>query len=433
MRIFPFNKPDMNAHISKAMLFALLCFITLSLPTAGYAAVEEQTTEFQVIFKVNSTEIDPSLGDNAVQINKAVRFLQEVKADPAVEIVNVAFCGTASPEGPSELNRTLSTKRLKAMENLVRGQVDLPDGVVTYDDAYIPWRWLKSRIEASDDIISKQAVLEIIDSEPAMVNFYKGDSRTIDNRVKRLQQLDGGRPYRQLFDRYFADMRMASAVLVTVRQLPEPEPQAEPIPTVMEPVVIAEESVVVEEEPADDWYRKMYIKTNIPAWALLWQNLAVEFDLAKHWSFALPVYWSPYDYGKQTLKFRTLAFVPEFRYWVKPDNTGFFLNAHFGLAYYNYAKNGDYRYQDHDGKTPAIGGGIGLGYRFYFCRNHHWTMEAAIGAGIYKLDYDIFQNTNPTSHGYLLRREKRTFYGIDQAAFTISYSFGLRKKGGESR
>ena len=80
-----------------------------------------------------------------------------------------------------------------------------------------------------------------------------------------------------------------------------------------------------------------------------------------------------------------------------------------------------------------IGGGLGVGYRFYFCRNHHWSMEVAVGAGVYRLDYDIFDNTDRTKYGYLLGRRKRTFFGLDQAALTFSYSFGLRKKekGGE--
>ena len=58
-------------------------------------------------------------------------------------------------------------------------------------------------------------------------------------------------------------------------------------------------------------------------------------------------------------------------------------------------------------------------------------MEAAIGAGVYKLDYDIFQNAPHTDYGYLLGRRKRTFFGIDQAAFSFCYTFGLTKKGGE--
>ena len=52
-------------------------------------------------------------------------------------------------------------------------------------------------------------------------------------------------------------------------------------------------------------------------------------------------------------------------------------------------------------------------------------MEATVGAGIYKLDYDLFENRY---NGPLTGRRQRTFYGIDQAALTISYRFDLDKR-----
>ena len=82
-------------------------------------------------------------------------------------------------------------------------------------------------------------------------------------------------------------------------------------------------------------------------------NVAAEVDLAKHWSFTLPVYYSTWDYFKSTIKFRTFAVQPEFRNWLSEENDGFFAGAHFGLAYYNFAFDGDYRYQDHNRETPA--------------------------------------------------------------------------------
>ena len=421
----------------KRISHRLSCVLALLLLVGlGFSArAERQTTEFQVIFRLNSSHIEPALYDNATQVNNAIQFLQDLQNDPDVQIVSVAFCGSASPEGPYEINRELATARLKEMERLVRDQVDIDDAIVSYDPGYIPWEMLRQEV-AKSNLSNKEEVLAIIAEKPEIVQF--GSSRTIDSRVPKLMELDNGQTWKELNKLFFDDMRMASAVIVTYREdvQPEPEvvvevvePEPEPIEEPQVFVAVVEEEIVVDEEP--DWYRKMYIKTNVPAWALLWQNVAVEVDLAKHWSFALPVYWSPYNYGKQTLKFRTLTLMPEVRYWPKADNMGFFVNAHFGMAYYNYAKDGEFRYQDHKGKTPALGGGVGVGYRFYFCKNHHWTMEAAVGAGVYHLDYDIFDNTDQTKHGYLLGRRKRTFFGLDQAAFTISYSFGLRKKGGK--
>lgn len=438
------NKHQSYRRLLRAVVTLTLIMLRLTAgaesPFVPRSATEEETAEFHVLFKVNSAKIDPSVYDNAKSINDAIRFLQNVKQDPTLEITEVSFCGTASPEGPYETNRRLANERLKALERFVKGLVTLPDDVVTNDCDYIPWNWLREQVEASD-IADKEVVLNIIDQKPELID-YPG-RRLIDRRVLLLQNLNGGRTWRELYKRFFKEMRMASAVLVTVRrvEIPEVEPLTAPLPETPAAeaeteVTAAEETVevVVEEAPqqsdSDDWYRKMYIKTNAPAWAMLWQNVAVEFDIAEHVSFALPVYWSPYNYGTQTLKFRTLTFMPELRWWARPDNMGFFLNAHFGLAYYNFATKGEHRYQDHDGTTPAVGGGIGLGYRFYFCRNRHWTMEVALGGGVYHLDYDIFLNKHNINSGYLIGRRKRTFYCLDQAALTFSYSFGLRKKGG---
>ena len=173
------------------------------------------------------------------------------------------------------------------------------------------------------------------------------------------------------------------------------------------------------------WQRHLYVKTNVVGWAMAVTNIAAEVDLAKHWSFALPLYWSSWNYFKQTLKFRMLSIQPEVRYWFSEDNNGWFSGAHFGWASYNFATDGDYRYQDHGGNTPAIGGGIAAGYRLPVSRNKRWLMEFSVGAGIYKLNYDKFYNYK---NGLLIETRKKTWFGIDQAVVSVAYMFNLKRK-----
>lgn len=182
---------------------------------------------------------------------------------------------------------------------------------------------------------------------------------------------------------------------------------------------------VIIEQP--EWQRHAYVKTNMPAWLMLWINAAGEIDIAPHWSANLSIYYAGYNYFKSNLKFRNFSVMPEVRYWPLARNNGFFVGAHFGMAYYNVAFCGDKRYQDHDGNTPALGGGINVGYRFRLPRNPRWQMEFSVGAGAYRLDYDIFDNRHD---GLLVGREKRTFFGIDNAAFSICYTFDVNGKGG---
>ncbi len=192
----------------------------------------------------------------------------------------------------------------------------------------------------------------------------------------------------------------------------------------------ADSALVITEVPqAEEWTRQLHLKTNALGLGLAIANVAVEVDLAKHWSFTLPVYYSAWDYFKTTIKFRTFAVQPEVRYWFRPDNEGWFVGAHFGYAFYNLAWDGDYRYQDHDRDTPAMGGGIAAGYRTHLSKNKRWKMEFSLGGGVYPLDYDKFHNTKVTKEGLMVESSiKKTYWGLDQASVSIAYAFDLKKK-----
>lgn len=176
--------------------------------------------------------------------------------------------------------------------------------------------------------------------------------------------------------------------------------------------------------------RKLSLKTNIVGLSMSIANVAIEFDLARHLSFSLPVYYSAWDYFTPKVKFRTFAVQPELRYWPSADNEGLFAGAHFGLAYYNLAFGEDYRYQDHGGNTPAIGGGLSVGYRMPLGQSSRWKMEFSIGVGGYSLQYDKFHNTNDVKDGLLVGQVKKSYWDIDQATVSLSYTFGLKRKEG---
>ena len=173
---------------------------------------------------------------------------------------------------------------------------------------------------------------------------------------------------------------------------------------------------------------QLHVKTNAIGLAAGIANMAVEVDICKHLSFTLPVYYSAWDYFKPTLKFRTFTVQPEFRYWFNQHNEGWFLGAHFGYAFYNFALDGEYRYQDHNRETPSMGGGFSLGYRTHLSKNKRWKMEFSVGGGVYDSHYDKFRNEE---NGLLVSTEKKTWYGVDQASISLVYSFNLKKKGGD--
>lgn len=179
----------------------------------------------------------------------------------------------------------------------------------------------------------------------------------------------------------------------------------------------------------NSWTPSIYLKTNSLGWAMAVINIAAEFDLGKHWSLNVPIYYSGYNYFKSTIKFRTLAIQPGVRYWFKQSNKdGLFLDGHFGMGYYNIAVDKEFRFQDHDGETPAIGGGLSLGYRMPMGKNGRWKVEFAAGAGAYKLHYDKYHNLENTTEGQYYESIKKTYIGLDHASISFSYKFNLKKK-----
>ena len=400
---------------------------------------QERRTEVCIDFRVNSTVIDSSYSDNAVRMGEMVDFLRDISRDSTVNIIEVSFCGAASPEGSYQLNRKLARGRLSALEEFVRKEVEIPDSLVTRNDSYIPWDYLKSQIEDSD-LDRKEEVIAIIEEESQLVDYHRPETH-IDNRILKLKELDGGRIWDQMNKLFFERMRNACAVVVAFKKELPPVEEPAVVPVIPEPVqepAVEPEPVVevVEPEPIPEvteaWMRQLHVKTNAIGLGLAIANVAVEIDLGKHWSFTLPIYYSAWDYFKTTIKFRTLAVQPEVRYWFRPDNEGWFVGAHFGYAFYNLAWDGDYRYQDHDRDTPAMGGGIAAGYRTHLSRNKRWKLEFSLGGGVYPIEYDKFHNTVDTKEGLMVESSvKKTYWGLDQASVSIAYTFDLNKKGGK--
>ena len=169
------------------------------------------------------------------------------------------------------------------------------------------------------------------------------------------------------------------------------------------------------------WESHGYLKTNAVGWGMLISNIAFEIDLSPGWSLAVPIYYSALNYFRSTVKFRTAAVQPEIRYWLRSDT---YVGAHFSIAHYNYALGGDLRRQDHNGSTPAWGGGLSGGFRKRIGHSDRWFLECTAGVGVYKLYYDKFVNQ---TDGAEVGSTKKTFLCVDNVAVTFSYRFNLRR------
>lgn len=155
------------------------------------------------------------------------------------------------------------------------------------------------------------------------------------------------------------------------------------------------------------------IKTNILPWLTVTPNLGVEFAFENRWSTDLNIMFSPWKISEK-YSLKTIAILPEIRYWFKNNNGGSHINIHFTAAWYNLRFN-RFRYQDNE--IPLLGAGIGYGYKLNLSRR--FGMEFTIGAGFATLRYDRFHNVD---NGSLIDTRKTTYWGIDRLGITLVYN-----------
>ncbi len=419
--------------IKKLFFITLLSFCCVCVSAQN---VQEVQDSVKIYFKQGKIDLLPDFKDNQKALKRISDSLTTSYADSIYQLQRVLIIGGASPEGGVNRNKWLSEKRAAVLFDYLSRYRELPDSLRSTVFLGRDWRGLIRLVQDDPKVPYKEETLDLLNG---IADEVDGKIPSKGEPLGRIQQLRGGVPYSYMYKNLFPELRASSLHLWYEKVLGTIPPEIdtsffyEPVDTTEVEQPVDTTTTVVEETETNEWVRRLYIKSNALGWVVGVANFAGEIDIAKHWSFTLPVYWSTWNYFKTTIKFRVFAIQPEVRYWFSEEsNDGFFLGAHFGMAYYNIATNGDYRYQDHNRETPALGGGIGLGYRMPFKRNNRWGMEFTLGAGVYSLNYDKLYNTSRTKDGKLAESGiKKTYWGIDQAAVTFYYSFDLKKKGGK--
>lgn len=418
----------------KPIAYIISSILMVLMPVQTSRAQERESyADFSVTFAVGKTAIDTTYANNSDNLASMLQYLQSVRNDSTCSLRSVLITGVASPEGSYQTNQRLAHKRAAALAEWIKAHADIDVATISFGDMGVGWQMLDTLTVGSKRLSSyAQSVSRILSLDSTQVAY--GRNRTIDRRVLLLRRAHGGRMWWLLMRNAYPQMRMAGVRFKTVEEVGQP-PKQQPTPPQAEPSSTPPDmdnqqadnkpalqpADVPPTEPAP-WRRRLYLKTNAVAWAFLISNIAVEMDVAPHWSVAIPVNYSVWNYFSSTRKYRTLSLYPECRFWPNLNNSGLFVGAHIGMAYYNVAFDGKYRTQDRDGRRPALGGGVSAGLRKAVSRNQRWLLELSIGAGVYSLQHDKFYNY---TNGLKAYTEHKTYWGIDQAALSLCYAFDL--------
>ncbi|GHT02303.1 hypothetical protein AGMMS49525_05580 [Bacteroidia bacterium] len=141
------------------------------------------------------------------------------------------------------------------------------------------------------------------------------------------------------------------------------------------------------------------ISSNLLYDATTSMNFGLELRVSETWTLKLPVTYNPWEL-KDNKKFKFLLVQPEIRKWLCEPFAGhyFGLHAHYGLlnmsklteldgvnfSGINFSYLKDHRYEGY-----LFGAGLSYGYNFYLAPR--WNLEANIGLGYARLEYDRYE------------------------------------------
>lgn len=395
---------------------------------------QESRKEVCIGFPVGNSTLDTAYGNNAARLSEVVSFLESVKKDSTLELVEVSFCGSASPEGGFAINRELAEKRRNSLERYVRERVSLPDGIISRPEGFIAWERLAELVEVSD-MPHKEEAVDVLRNVPEFT--YNNKGVLVDSRKKHLMELQYGRTWHYMHKHFFDQIRNASVILVTVRQKPVIEEKTvvkeEPVvPAPADTTAVVEKAdtiVAVSPETSKPFY--MALKTNMLYDVLAVPNIGVEFYLGKNWSISGNWMYGWWKKNSSHRYWRIYGGDLAVRYWLgKKANEKPLTGHHIGIYGQAFTYDFEWGGKGYMGGEPGgtlwaktnYATGVEYGYSLPVANrlNIDFTLGVGYWGGKYyeyiPLDGHYVWQATKNAIGSVPRRRKSLWYGFSEKA-----------------
>lgn len=322
--------------------------------------------------------------------------LLEMAKRKDVEIVSITVYGAASPEGGIGYNKGLSKRRADRIASYIAevggGRIS-PEVIAVGRD----WKGLYDLAVADSELPSREATLDLL-CRLAMPNDKESEGRMF----AQLKALDGGKPYRYMYNRLFPELRKAGVKVVAVYRVDDlvsdGRVSLETSFTESNGISISAKRDVMQEVRKKPWY--VGVKTNMLYDAMLVPNGGLEIYLGKNWS--IDAYWM-YAWWKSDRVhnyWRTYGGDVELRKWLgsaarRKPLTGHHIGAYAQIVTYDfelggrgyladrwsYAAGVSYGYSLPVAKRLNIDFSIGLGYmggeyKEYLPQDGHYVWQS---------------------------------------------------------
>lgn len=372
------------------------------------------------------------------------------------QLESVIIRGSASPDGASAWNETLSQRRARTLLDMLGGM--RPEGlkdqvqtdVVSEDYVYLLYMM---RAQADKDY---RKVAEIVD------RYIGRDSARLKSALKKA---DGGRLWSRLVKEYFPEMRAARMVLFfrrqpapiqpTVEVVAEPEVTSDTISEVLPPLVETKlprrELLSVKTNLLFDF---AYMPGGYDRFCPI-PNIAIEYyPMHGHFTYGASLdfpWWQDYREHKY---FQIRNYQLEARYYLRsgdvdhvgygngPAFHGWYLQAYGHVGLFGICFDADRGWEG-----EAAGGGLGIGFVKPLGHQSRWRLEFGVQVGVLFSKYDSYQYESPMfpdlhdnryyykwrHWGNLFERRQHhfTWVGPTRIGVTLTYDLLYRKRTGK--
>lgn len=161
---------------------------------------------------------------------------------------------------------------------------------------------------------------------------------------------------------------------------------------------------------------KLAIKTNALYWATTTANLGFEVGLGKKLTLDVSGNYNPWKFSDNK-QIKHWMVQPELRYWLCERFYGHFFGVHAHYAQFNVSNLDIFGLGHHRYQGNLYGAGISYGYQWIL--NKRWSMEATIGVGYARIDYDKY---NCGHCGSKLNSGHKNYFGPTKAGINIIYT-----------
>lgn len=179
---------------------------------------------------------------------------------------------------------------------------------------------------------------------------------------------------------------------------------------------IAIGSIRSQESTPGVYLPKFAVKTNALYWATSTTNLGMEFALSPKHTLDISGNWNPFTYSHGK-KLKHWGVQPEFRYWTCERFNGHFFGIHAHYADFNVANIKQLGLKGRKYQGDLYGAGVSYGYQWVL--GNHWNLEATIGLGYARINYDKYEGCG--SCGKKVKDGNKNYFGPTKVGLSLIY------------